>query len=91
MQTVIPLGLRDRRQPSTGVPDYSYKGSKTLNTTILFDPMSGVNGSQPLTCSALAPDMPTGGHCSCTDLTLWSVLKPGQQVLQASLAPKDPF
>lgn len=60
MQTVIPLGLRDRRQASTGVPQYDFKGSKPLNTTILFDPTTGVNGSQPLSCPAMAADLPNG-------------------------------
>lgn len=60
LQTIIPLGLRDRRQPSTGVPDYSYKGQKQLNTTILFDPMAGPNSTQALTCAAVQADLPNG-------------------------------
>lgn len=63
-QTIIPIGLRDRRQASTGVPDYTDKTNKQLNTTIIFDPTVGVNGSKQLSCAALQADLPNGEHHS---------------------------
>jgi hypothetical protein len=60
LQTIIPLGLRDRRQMSTGVPDYTPKTDRKLNTTIIFDPTVGVNGTELLSCPALQGDLPNG-------------------------------
>jgi hypothetical protein len=62
LQTIIPIGLKtdaSRRTPSTGVPDYTSKSDKKLNTTIIFDPTVGLNGTQ-LTCPALQQDLPNG-------------------------------
>jgi len=77
VQTIIPIGLRDRRQPATGVPDYTYRGDKQLNTTILFDPMSGMNASQPVSCPAMQADLPNGeqhlpGDTAGQCVTVWT-------------------
>lgn len=59
-QTIIPIGIKSRRTPTTGVPDYTPRTDRKLNTTIVFDPMAGLNGTEVLSCSALTPDLPTG-------------------------------
>jgi hypothetical protein len=57
-QTIIPAGLKDRRQPSTGTPNYKWTGGRALNTSLLFDPMAGLRANETLDCAAVAGDMP---------------------------------
>ncbi len=74
LQTILPIGVKTnaaRRTPSSGVPDYASRTDKKLNTTIIFDPTVGVNGTEMLSCPALQQDLPNGeAGMSCCVLSM---------------------